>query len=560
MRPVTRPTARSITRRLTAKPVGGNVSRMTVAEFEALTEYRSRTYIVDGVGTYVGRTLTQRAAWAPAAGDYYVSKSGSDANNGLTEGAAKLTIASAFGAISTSNAGPITIWVDAGTYAENISSTGYFYMAAKNFAHPVTIRSKPGAAVTITAVSGTFVVFFFGACGNIIFRELTIASIASSNSVLNIQSTGRASNCAFLDCAFSDAHTKATSVNANGSGGTVNFSLKRCTFTSAGAFAVTAGNMDTAYFVGNDMTGTVAGGITIAAQTMSATGTYHINSNKISGAFVLAGSTSSKLRANCYANEFRNLTHTGGDATYPSLLNISRNIVNSTSQTGIDIKGYTLDGVCNQNTVTTTANTTALAWPHEYLVQNCVGAVISNNIITNNFASGHGLLIGPGGSEIVAIGNTIYCNTAGAYGVVLKGIDCEVTGNNVYGGNLYPLLLKGARSCSIIGNTIRSTVSGTLSAIRFSTEDLDSPTLTYPANNTITGNTFIVTNGPLWGPQSGDGIGTGHVIDSNTYQISGSGTWGALFGTSITSLATLRARWAADYPSGPTNDANSSSI
>ena len=539
----------------------GSVTRLSSADWEARTEYDwNRVYEVFGVGTYQGPKLVERAAWLPQSGDYYVSKSGNDSNSGLTEGAAKLTIASAFNAISTSNTGPITIWVDAGTYAENISATGYFYITAKNFAHPVTIRSKPGAAVTITAVSGIYVVFFFGACGNIIFRDLAISSISTSSSVAHIQSTGRASNCAFLDCTFSDAHTKDTSVNANGSGGTVNFSLKRCTFTSAGAFAITAGNMDNAYFVGNDMKGTVAGGIAIVAQTMSGSGTYHVNSNKISGAIVLSGSTSSKLRANCYANEIRNLSHSGGNATFPSLLNISRNVINSTSQAGIGIGGWTLDGVCNRNTVTTTGNSVGLAWPIEYLAQNCVGAVISDNTITNNAANGHGLLISVGGSGIIASGNTVYLHESGAYGIVLKGLNCEVSGNTVYGGNLFPLMLKGARSCEVTGNTIRSTVSGTLSAIRFSTEDLDSPTLTYPANNTITGNTFIVTNGPLWGPQHADGIGTGHVIDSNTYEISGSGTWGSLFGTSITSLATLQARWAAGYPSNPTNDANSVSI
>jgi len=81
---------------------------------------------------------------------YYVKKTGNDANDGLSEGTAKLTITAALGAISGSD----TIIVHTGTYEELIHY-GLIGIPSGSSGSPTTIMAATGETVTIKAPTGS---------------------------------------------------------------------------------------------------------------------------------------------------------------------------------------------------------------------------------------------------------------------------------------------------------------------------------------------------------------------------------------------------------------------
>lgn len=525
--------------------LGGSVRgmrRMSEAAFESLDEYDYDTiYRVDGVGVYRGPRLIEAEAWAPNTGiDLHVATTGSDANPGTDPGLPKLTIWSAFNSIPTGNTQPITIWVDSGTYTENWS--GGYMLFTKAFAHMVTIRGKPGTLPIIQNASGSYGIRPNGTCANVRFRNLEIRAQAAVLNVVFYNGTNL-TNFEFVECTFNDLNSEVTGINFAATSGIQNFAIKRCTMVSAAAYNINCSLGTNSKIIGNNMLGTVVGGVT------ANTGTYTVNSNKVTGSLAMAGHATTPTTITMRGNECRNIVHTGGATGNRSLLAIERNTVNAGSGIrGIAISGFTQGGTCRNNTVVSLGDT-GLGWPIDGGGNGCDGHSIIGNTVTNNGTSGHGILVSTGGSNVIIADNVTDQSGGGSYGIVLKGANNVARNNTFRGGSNSGVLIKDATNCSVIDNVVYSSVVGAI-ALRF---DL-------APGSIVTGNTFYVTAGQLHSIANIAAAGTNIVVDNNTYDIDGPATWGAMFGNTVSSLANVRSQWAANYPTAPANDANSVAI
>lgn len=502
---------------------------LSETQWEALNEYNATTrYQVDGVGTYLGPTLQTAAPWAPRSGDYYVSKSGNDSNDGLTPATAKLTIWSAFNAVPA--AGGVTVWVDAGTYTENVAASGYF-LFTKSFTNMVTIRGVPGTLPIIINSSGSYVIRPNGTCNNIRFRNLEIKSTAAVLSF--VFGNSALTNFELVECTFTDTNSRTSAVNLSNASNS-GIAIKRCTFVGNAGFATTVTTCANSRIIGNSYTGVAA------ANNLTVSGTSTVNSNTGSlTSIAIAGGATGNTHT-IRANSVRNIVHTGGGVGTESTLTIERNTVTAGSGVrGIAISGYTTGGKCNSNTITS-AGDTALGWPIDGGTSVCTGHEINNNLITNTGTNGHALLVSTGSTSVTVSGNTSNASGGGAYGLVLKGTNNTVTSNTFTGGTANGILLKDCSGCVVTGNTINSGGGGSAIALEFNGSTLN------PTNCTVTGNTFYVTTGSLYNQALAE-IGTGNIVNSNQYSVSGSATWGSLLGLSVSSLAQVQARWAAAY-------------
>jgi len=517
-----------------------NNPALTEQQWEALTEYSYATrYEVAGVGTYLGPTLQTAAPWLPRSGDYYVSKSGSDANDGLTPATAKLTIWAAFNAVPA--AGGVTVWVDAGTYTENAS--GGYFLFTKNFTNMVTVRGVPGTLPIIINSSGSYVIRPNGTCNNIRFRNLEIQSTAAVLSF--VFGNSALTNFELIECVFRDTNSRTSAVNLSNASNS-GISVKRCTFIGNAAFATTVTSSANTKIIGNNYDSVAV------AQNLTVSGSSTVNSNlgTLTSITINGGSTGNTHTIR--ANSVRNIVHTGGGVGTESTLTIERNTVTAGSGVrGIAVSGYTAGGGCNSNTVAS-AGDTGIGWPIDGGTSVCTGHTINNNSVTNTGTNGHALLISTGSTSVTATGNTTNATGGGAYGLVLKGTNNTVTSNTFTGGTANGILLKDCSGCVVTSNTINSGGGGSAIALEFNGSSLN------PTNCTVTGNTFNVTTGNLYNQALAE-IGTGNVVNSNRYLISGTATWGSLLGASVSSLADVQARWAAAYDV-TTNDNASTSV
>jgi hypothetical protein len=526
-------------RKVTEPSSGSGVINLTESAWEALEEYDlDATYKVAGVGTYEGVTLVEPETWAPVAGDLYVAKTGSDANPGTVAGSPKLTIWSALNSVSTSNATPITIWVDAGTYDENAS--GGYLLFTKSFTNMVTVRGKPGVLPIVRNVSGSYLLRP-NSVNNVRFRNL---EFQSSSATLGFLFTNQPlSNFEVIECVFTDANSRATCVSlANATQS--NIAIKRCTFSSAAAFNTAITTATGTKVIGNTYSQSVANNITVS-------GTAVVSSNVgLKTIIAINGRTSvAATQVTANGNTIQNVTHSSGAVGFESVLNFSRNIIDAPSTVrGLAIIGYTAGGGAWDNTITSLGDT-GLGWPIDGGTSVCTGHEIDGNTITNNGTSGHAILLSTGSSQAIVSNNTTDASGGGAYGLVLKGTQHTVEYNTFNGGNLNGMLLKDVDDSVIVFNTINST-KGTAIALEFDDGS---------ANNTVRDNTFNITAGTLYTQLLAD-IGADNQVNSNTYALSGTATWGSLLGATVSSLADVRARWTSQYASMPSNDSTSTSI
>lgn len=524
--------------------IDNDIIELTEAEWEALTEYDlTQEYSVEGVGSYLGATLVTPAAFTYNDGvDLFVSKTGSsDANPGTDPLLPKLTIASAFNAISVSNTEPITIWVDAGTYAENVS--GGYFLFTKAFAFMVTIRGMPGTLPILTAASGSYVIRPNNTCANVRFRNLEIQSIAASTNIVYYNGTNL-TNFELIECHFNDANSKATGINFDGASGQSNIAVKRCTFTSASTLNTIMNRVTNGKFIGNDTTDTLLGGVTCTA------GTFSINSNIVEAHITTAGHATNPTEIEILGNTCRNIVYTGGATGNKSLLNIDRNTVTAGADiVGISILGYTEDGTCNYNTVTS-LGTVGIGWPIDGGTSECIGQTISYNNVTNNHASGHGILVSIGGTDATVTYNTSDQSGGGAYGMVIKGTNNTVSYNTITGGSLTGILLKDCTGPVFTHNVVYSDGASAV-ALRF--DEVNTAT--------VTNNTFYVTGGTLYTlTLANDGVTGNNFVDVNNYSISDTGAWGTMFGNTVSDLDDVKAQWFAGYAASPFNDQNSAVV
>jgi parallel beta-helix repeat protein len=514
--------------------------RLTESEWESLNEYDfGQRYVVEGVGEYLGPTLVTPAAWAPAAGDYYVSTTGHDTNNnGLSVGAPKKTILGAINAVSLSNPAPVTIWVDAGTYAEN--SGGYLLINSKAFANMVTIRGIPGTRPIITNVSGGFVIRPNGTCSNLRFRNIEVQGTASATTLAYYNGSSL-SNFEFIECHFNDTQSRLTGISFAGTGQS-NLAVKRCTVASASRCDTSTTVVSGFKFIGNDYLNTVFGGVTAGG------GTHTLNSNKLTGAVTLSGHASTVTSFQVYANHCRSMIHTGGATGNRSTINFNRNTVNAGSGIkGVSVVGYFSSNSTFDDNVVVSLGVVGIAVPDDGGTSAGSGYKIRNNLVTNYGANGHAILLSTGSSGAEVTGNETDASGGGNYGMVVKGTGHAI-GNNIFrGGALNGILLKDASGCDIIGNTIYSNGASAV-ALRFDNA----------SGMTVSNNTFHVTNGVLYSLLLAHGAN--NIVDENTYNIDSPGAWGSMFGNTVNSLANVQAQWAANYPNNPTNDNASISV
>jgi parallel beta-helix repeat protein len=527
-------------RNVTELSSGSGVINLTESQWEALEEYNlEATYKVAGVGTYEGATLVTPAEWAPAAGDLYVAKTGSDANPGTSAGAPKLTIWSAFNSISQSNTAPITIWVDSGTYDENAS--GGYFLFTKSFAHMVTVRGKPGTSPIIRNVSGSYVIRP-NAAANVRFRNIEIQSLTATTFLF---STGTLANFEMIECVFNDANSRVTGVSLANTTQS-NIKIKRCIFQSASSFNTAITTATGTQVIGNDYQQAIANSVTLS-------GTTKANSNKgprtimaVNGRTSVAGSNHT-----VNANTCLQIIHTSGSVGFETVLNADRNTISSTSGArAFSVIGYTVGGGARNNTITSLGDT-GLGWPIDGGTSVCDGHEVTGNTITNNASNGHAILISEGGTNATVTGNTTFANGGGNYGLVAKGTNNTFTGNTFNGGNANGILIKASAGGVFMNNTINSSKTGAI-ALEFSSGRIAS------SNNSVRDNVFNISAGSLYN-QALAQIGTGNQVNTNTYNLTGSAVWGSMFGSTVSSLADVRSAWAANYDV-TNNDSTSATV
>lgn len=507
---------------------------MSETDFENLLKYEPDSYYaIESLGIYHGgKLIFPGVTVSPGVNDLYVSPTGDNSNNGSTPDLAKLTILNAFNTIS--NSGGKTIWLATGTYSENLTFTN------KSFTNPVVIRALPGHTVTLRPASGTRLVIFSGTCQNIKFRNVSLNSLSGqAGNVVEIGS--RASYCGFYDCEFIDPNSYVFSMSLGGGGGTTDFDVKRSRFVSGGNWTVNVSTLTNARFIANDMQ-SINGGIAINGSTLG--GNYIVNQNLMRGSIVLTGGSTVVLNCEVKHNDCLAISHTGGTNSTKSVLTIDNNSVNSTGG-GIVITGYTTGGSCSNNVVLA-ASSSCIAWPNEGATNECDGHTISGNIVKRTGSAGYGIIVGVGSSNVTVSKNEI--DGAGSVNtLVITGSGHTVTLNRLYGGASNAMLLKGCSSCTITGNVILNDRLTSV-ALNFAAESA-----ILSSSNTITGNTFTVSNGQLY-LIVGSNIGTGNNVNSNSYQITENGIWGSMFTTVVGSLVNVRAAWTTNYASSPNND------
>jgi hypothetical protein len=150
--------------------------------------------------------------------------------------------------------------------------------------------------------------------------------------------------------------------------------------------------------------------------------------------------------------------------------------------------------------------------------------------------SGHAVLVGAGCQGFTIQDCTIL---GGDSGLVLK--ECSgaaIEHNLITGGSNAALYFKGAASCTAQWNFIHNQAGGC--ALRLAKNDSSSTkssAITVCANRICAG-----TTGSMFDIRDASEVGAGCVIDRNRYGCRGS--WGSVYGTSVSSLAGARAAWS----------------
>ncbi|MHC5541346.1 DUF1565 domain-containing protein, partial [Singulisphaera rosea] len=179
---------------------------------------------------------------------------------------------------------------------------------------------------------------------------------------------------------------------------------------------------------------------------------------------------------------------------------------------------------------------------------------IAGNIIWAQ--GGHACLIGAGVTAALVQGNIIIggSNASNGQGLVIKeGSNIVVKDCAIFGGYLNGMYIKGAQSPTLLRNTVVN-LFATATAFRVNANQTD-PGANW--SNALCQYNYIIA--PL-GTAIFIGLanaetGSSSVIDSNVYDVRGSGTWGTVRGTTLTGFASLATAWTGYGTAG--NDSHS---
>jgi hypothetical protein len=528
------------------------------SSYEALTYYENRVYTLDDGAVYNRATLTTPPTDVYGVGDLHVATTGNDTTGNGSEGNPYLTVNK--GIDSAPAGGNITVWLHGGTFAENVSASGYLQKNNKTFTVPIKVKGIQGVTSTITAVSGIRVIYFGGTSSNVIFQNVTILAIAATTRM--VEFPGAATGFEFRDCVFTGNSSNINAVLASGVGG-ANLKVKRCTFTSVtGGLNVSMSNMANGTVIGNVLTADDNG---LGGTGTGCSGTFYISNNTITcNGGTSAISSTAVSSAGIVINIIRNtivntngggIRVVGGSATNSVAVNIDFNDVDVTGD-GILALDY-VDGQGVRGNIVHTSGILGIGCPsdsHSTTTFSTKNLDVSYNQIFCTGAIGHSFIFGTDSETNSFTYNISDARGGGSYGAVCKGASHNVNNNVVYGGINSSLLLKGCDDYVIEDNYFYQ--DGTGAAFRFDGDPTD------PAGNTITDNIFVAVNANarLFTIPATE-IGLNNFVDRNKYYVESPATWDELLvAPDITSLSEAQAKWAANYPSGATNDANSTQL
>jgi hypothetical protein len=537
---------------------------ITRDEFEALTEYEDKTYVVVGWGSYFGSRIISYEPFTYDVSDLHVMKTGNDTTGDGSFGNPYLTIGKAISVVGA--AGGLNIWVHEGKYEENVSGLNYLYIENKNYTSEVRICAVPGDKVELAPTgAGTYIYRLAGTCGNITLQGFVMNSTASSTGIYTHTGTSVANNCKILDCIINDYNNITLSIAADGNP-TTGFQVKRNSMYSTGDFSTYFRNCLDLDFIGNifraDGTGVVRG----FRSDVGCGGTMNINSNTMFGKNSLTGwildvlaviddaGAIVNINGNTIDAGSRAIQVTGGTVTNSIELNIKGNYIKDLDST-IDAKEYIDGGVCEYNVIESDSNV-GIGLPSDYTFTggySLRNMTIRYNKIRATKAAAHGILFGELSSGNNCYDNIIDVSGTGRHAIVIKGDSHIVNNNMMYGGVLDGVYLKGATNCVITNNFIKQDTGG--SCIRYAN---DGSGVT-PEGNNVSNNKARLSNGQVIEVLTSE-FGTNNVQNNNYYNITGAGTWGQMFMSLVTSLDSVKASWLANYPTGNTNDNESKTI
>lgn len=469
--------------------------------------------------------------------NYYVSKTGNDSNDGLTPGTAWLTINKALTTVPT--AGGANVVVGPGTYDEN-SGSG-FLSVSQSFTSEVVFSCVDSTRAIIRGVSGTRSVFYTGS--NIRWENFEFQSSNSGNSSGMINFSGSPANNTFVRCLFRWSHLASSAWYIIGLGSPT--SVTNLTFTDcdllgsgpvAGAFL---NNCNGVQFIRTRIRCGTTGTATFAVRAQPTCQNLSFNDCELTGtiAFNQSAALSQATRYSFTKTKFFGRTFAAlfsGGSSGNLLTLVLDDCDGLSSLTG---QGFVAQSFVNA-TVTncrSNAGNQAFAFPGDGAYSNCTAAIDNCTGTAHDPSAGHGILIGDGGVNCI-VTNCTANGRAGLFGIVLKGTGHYVAGNTIYGGSLDAVYLKGCASSVVRTNKIVQSVAGGY-AIEVIDQVIDS------TNNLIANNEVTCTNGFALLVEAG--VGAGNVFDANEYIVRGSGQWGSVLGTSVTSLATLRSAWSS---------------
>lgn len=514
--------------------------------------------------------------------DIYVRTDGDDGTGDGSTGNPYATLDKAFDEVSASD----TIILGDGTYTTNINSTGYLLLSG--LPAGVTIRSETAVTsiwqtkpVTIVNASGDRVYGINGAFGNTVtFRGIKFQMPGSQAYLFYAQNSGTVIH-QFCEIELNIATTtRPMWKRANSGSGGLQF--EDCLFVIRHAVNAPFLRLEAGSQV---FTRCVSIGNLSAASTNAF---VEIGAN-------CAGLTLTDVTINTNVCGVRQMTLTGSTALSVSFTNL--NVI--CRGAGSATRAVFFAGAAGSTTYTVAVNGLRIESDHlaanfgggllntsEFknvqiiagLAEAAVGAtglgfgddgtrIVSTGVRLENIhvisKSGHALLLGTFTNGFVVHNVCADASEGIDHALVTKGLNHQFTGRTLLIGggtvsnNGSSLFLKGCQNCDFFDLTLFQETNTQQGVIMFTTDDdanlqagdgvLNDADERLVANNRIRRLRVTNTAAPLFTIPAGSfAVGDdANEIDDNIYEVSGTGTWGSISGTSVNSLATARSALAS---------------
>lgn len=533
---------------------------LTKSQYEALTEYENRNYILEDGSIYDVDTKTQDCNYIFNSGvDCLVTTTG-DNGTGVI-GDENFPFSSwEFVIDAIPIAGGVTIWIDGGSYSMNTTGVGYAILN-RDFTNPVIVKSKPNETVILSHTLQVYAVRFLSISNNVILEGLTFTGGASDIATLYAAGAIEVSNFEVRDCIFQNggaSHNFAVQMSAQTSN--VNNKTKRCTMeTGVGLNGVFYDKATNLTVIGNKSNPSVDVDRFFRLATGSQ-GVFNISNNTINSTSSIIGShavfqlndaligdSTVNFNNNNVITKSEVMALLGKSSGRGITFNIIGNTVITESQRAIYGFKSVDSGEAKYNTITTDNDCLGLPAELGVVVGSEFGGleIAYNNLTSTN----HTLLCGENG-----LNNNVHDNIlearSGFYSFVCKGNGHLISSNLMYGGNQTALLFKNAENC-ISSNDLIIQEIALGSAVRF-----DAGLVFGSKNNSVTNANIRVTEGNLLEGIDGTNLGNGNFIDNNYYEVTGNGEWGIIY-DNVTSLQELRRAWRVNVTGSQNNDLNS---